>query len=38
MFEKNEFVKPEIEIIIFDTQDIITTSGTEDDGEMDWDE
>lgn len=34
--EKKEYISPELEVIIFDTEDIITTSPV--DSKREWDE
>ena len=36
MEEKKPYVSPEMEITVFDTEDVITTSGGRDDNDPDW--
>ena len=36
MDERKPYVSPEMEITVFDTEDVITTSGGQDNNEPDW--
>ena len=36
MEESKIYVSPEMEIVVFDTEDVITTSGGRDDNDPDW--
>ena len=36
MDERKPYIAPEMEIVVFDTEDVITTSGGRDDTDPDW--